>query len=129
MMLSHLAAGDADRAIDEAVSAYRALGLIFRWAATPLCAPAHLPARLRARGFESWPARGMACDTSRVLPAPPSGIAIERIARDTVEVYARTSLEGWAAEMPFSANGVELLREDILWSLAQRAPRYAYFMA
>ena len=129
VMLSHLGADDADRAIDQAVSDYRALGLIFRWAATPLCAPADLPARLRARGFESWPARGMACESSRELPPPPRGVTLERIERDTVEIYARTSLEGWAAEMPFTENGVELLREDILWSLAQRAPRFAYFMA
>jgi GNAT superfamily N-acetyltransferase len=129
VMLSCLAPGDADRAIDEVVSDYRALGLIFRWAATPLCAPADLPVRLRARGFESWPARGMACDSARELPPPPKGVTVERIGRDGVDVYARTSLEGWAAEIPFSEAGVELLREDLLWSLEQPAPRYAYFMA
>jgi len=129
VMLSHLAYDQVDRAIDEAVADYRALGLIFRWAATPLCAPSDLAARLQKRGFESWPARGMACETSRELPAPPRGVTIERIDRGSVEVYARTSREGWAAEMTFTDGGVELLREDLLWSLEQSAPRYAYYLA
>jgi hypothetical protein len=129
VMLSHLTDGDVDRTIDEAVADYRTLGLIFRWAATPLCAPSDLSARLRARGFESWPARGMACETSRELGAPPAGVTLERIEPGTVDVYARTSLQGWAAEIPFTETGVALLCEDLLWSLAQRSPRYAYFLA
>jgi GNAT superfamily N-acetyltransferase len=129
VMLSRIEPADADRVIDDTVDEYRAHGLTFRWAVTPLCSPRDLSARLGARGFERWPARGMACSPRLELPPAAPGVTVEQIDAARVDLHARVSLEGWAPELPFSEPAVALMREDLLWSLEQREPRFAYFLA
>jgi ribosomal protein S18 acetylase RimI-like enzyme len=76
-----LSEGEADRAIEESVSAFRSAGVPGLWTVTPLSAPEDLAERLVAHGFvPDEPLPWMAADLGEVSRSgPPAGLRIERV--------------------------------------------------
>ncbi len=96
---SVMADDEADAIIDATIAAYRAQGIVFRWAVPPGSAPADLGARLVRRGLvESW-GRGMARSTAPLELAVDPAISVEELTDPAgVDEYTRVMAEGWATD-------------------------------
>jgi GNAT superfamily N-acetyltransferase len=94
--LSQVDTGDAERAIDEAIETYGALGLPFAWTLGPWTRPLDFAVRLRRRGFTSTRALGMGAPPDLRVEVP-AGIDVREVADDaTLEAFIACSAEGWA---------------------------------
>ena len=96
VLLSQLDEADAERVIDETIAMYRQHGVRMKWSVGPQTRPADLGERLRRRGFESIPLRGMGIDTAVSLAADAPDVTVEEVDAQSVEGFVRTTVSGWA---------------------------------
>jgi hypothetical protein len=96
VLLSQLEEADTERVIDETIAMYRQLGVRLKWNVGPLTRPADLGERLRRRGFESVPLRGMGIDTAVSLAVDAPGVTVEEVDALGVDGFVHTMVSGWA---------------------------------
>ncbi len=94
VIISKLSAAEADDVIDQTCAEYASLGLRFKWILDPRTEPTDMGRRLRARGFESWLARGMCC--SLTLPIDvPNELEVDVVTAATLDDFVSVMCEGW----------------------------------
>ena len=107
VLISRVAAEDAERVIDQVVAEYRALGKPTKWCTGPWTEPADFGERLARRGFSSWVTRGMGCATDARIAASETRVRLVETARD-VDAYVRTNARAWStAEDPVQRRAFE----------------------
>jgi len=107
VLISRVAADDAERVIHEVVAEYRALGKPTKWCIGPWTEPDDFGERLARRGFSSWATRGMGCATDARIGAGEVRVRVVETARD-VDDYVRTSARAWStAEDPVQRRAFE----------------------
>jgi GNAT superfamily N-acetyltransferase len=127
VVVSRVAAADADGVVRDTIAMYAAAGVPFRWSVGPLTEPAGFGANLAAHGFRRSEGRGMAIAPAAwvAAAAPPADVTVERITGATVDDYLATSDAGW--ELPEAAGERAARRDDHERALA--TGRYHYFLA
>ncbi len=112
VVLSRVAAADADASVRQTIATYDAAGVPFRWGVGPLTEPADLGATLEAHGFRPSDGRGMAIAPERWASiGTPAGIAIESTTPETVDAYLAGSDAAWGHAAPVGDLGA---RRDAL---------------
>ena len=101
VVLSRVAASDADRVVRETIATYAAAGVPFRWSVGPLTEPADFGTTLEAHGFRPSDGRGMAiAPHDWTCAAPRADITVERVTPDTLDDFLAASDAGWARTSP-----------------------------
>ena len=104
VLISRVAADDAERVIHEVVAEYRALGKPTKWCIGPWTEPDDFGERLARRGFSSWATRGMGCATDARIGAGEVRVRVVETARD-VDDYVRTSARARGPPRRTPSNG------------------------
>jgi GNAT superfamily N-acetyltransferase len=126
IVLSQLAAGDADAVVREAIATYAAAGVPFRWSVGPLTEPAGFGAILEARGFRPSEGRGMAiAPEAWISAAPRADIKVEPITADTLDDFFAAFDAGWERAAPVGDPAIR--RDDHVRALA--TGRFHLFVA
>lgn len=121
VVLSRVAAEEADRTIEEVVGHYRALGLPVKWCVGPWTELADFGARLEARGFRFWDVRGMVCAAALALTVP-SSVVVESVTADNQAEFDATFVSGWDLGADALA-AFSLQHREVI----ERAPRRVLF--
>lgn len=101
VVLSRVAARDADDVVRATIATYAAAGVPFRWSVGPLTEPADFGATLEAHGFRPSDGRGMATTPQDWTGAAPrADITVERITPDTLDDFLAASDTGWERAVP-----------------------------
>ncbi len=101
VVLSQVAAEDADAVVHETIATYAAAGVPFRWSVGPLTQPAGFGAVLEAHGLRASEGRGMAIAPPDWRPAAPSAdLRVELATPDTIDEFLAASDAGWEREPP-----------------------------
>jgi len=126
VVLSRVAAGDADAVVRETIATYAAAGVPFRWSVGPLTEPAGFGAILEAHGFRPSEGRGMAIvpeDWTSV--ARPADVTVERTTPETMDDFLAASDAGWERDVPVADPAAR--RDDHVRALA--TGRFYVFVA
>ncbi len=124
VLLSRVAAADAERVARETVAMYAALGLPFKWNVGALTEPAEFGDVLDRLGFVHWHMRGMAVEPQRwTYSAPAPGVTVERVGDDAFEDYYTTMVRGWATEMTEADTWRDSMRQTL------RSAKSHYYLA
>jgi hypothetical protein len=96
VVVSRVAAADADAIVRATIATYAAAGVPFRWSVGPLTEPADFGAALEAHGFRCSEGRGMAiAPADWAPPARAAEIAVEPATAATIDDYLVASDAGW----------------------------------
>jgi GNAT superfamily N-acetyltransferase len=96
VVLSRIAADDADAVVRETMATYAAARVPFRWSVGPLTEPADFGATLEAHGFEPSDGRGMAIAPADWVSAPrPAGVIVEASTPETIDDFLAVFEAGW----------------------------------
>jgi GNAT superfamily N-acetyltransferase len=124
ILLSDIAPEETERAIEDAIAAYAAIGRPVKWCVGPWTRPADFGERLLRRGFRSWDVRGMGCHTA--LEMVSAGAAVVReVGEADLDRYVALSLRGWS--LPTDQADVD--RRTCLAALRASPPAAAFFAA
>lgn len=85
---TRLAAGEADRRVENVLERFRARRRSLRWWVTPAASPSNLDEVLRAHGLQhAYDSAGMTADLARIAPLPP--VRVTRVRNDAeMDVFA-----------------------------------------
>ncbi len=111
---------DADAVIEATVASYGSLGLPLRWLVGPPTRPVDTAEKLVKLGFSLRPIRGMAIDTTAMLPTP-GNVVVRRMQMHDVQLWSDACSAGWGS--PVSARIVS----DWRWAFAQ--PERQFYLA
>ena len=126
VVLSRVAAGDADAFVRETIAAYAAAGVPFRWSVGPLTEPAGFGAILEAHGFRPSEGRGMAiAPEDWITTAAPAQVTVESITPETIDDFLAASDAGWERTVPVADQAAR--RDDHVRALA--TGRFHMFVA
>jgi GNAT superfamily N-acetyltransferase len=101
VVLSRVAASDADAVVRETIATYAAAGVPFRWSVGPLSEPAGFGATLEAHGFRRSEGRGMAiAPEDWTAGAPPADVTVERTTAATIDHFLAAFDAGWERVVP-----------------------------
>jgi GNAT superfamily N-acetyltransferase len=124
VVLSRVAADDAERVARETIAMYAALGLPFKWSVGPLTEPADFGDVLDRLGFSHSHMRGMAVEPQRwTYSAQPPGVSVERVGDDTFDDYYTAMMRGWASELGETATWRDGMRKSL------HSAEYQYYLA
>ncbi len=122
---SYLTEDQAELKIDEIIKFYKNLNTPFKWCISPTTTPRNLGELLKDKGFRSWYGRGMFCYPDQIKSEIPSGIAIERVNRDNLEIYVDLFLNGWDINRAYRSSMIE----DYQWAIDQVDKRFHFYIA
>lgn len=100
VVFSRVPAVEVDGVVDDVIAQYRAAGVPFKWCVGPLTEPAGFGDVLAARGFTSWPVRGMCIEPPQWPTRQRPGVAVEPVTLDTLRLYYDTWSRGWETTAP-----------------------------
>lgn len=96
IVLSRVAAADADAVVRETSATYAAAGVPFRWSVGPLTEPAGFGATLEAHGFRRSEGRGMViAPEAWTSPARAADVTVERTTAETIDDFLAAFDAGW----------------------------------
>ncbi|HKE15900.1 MAG TPA: GNAT family N-acetyltransferase [Kofleriaceae bacterium] len=121
VLISQVAPDDADRAIEEVIATYAAVGHPVKWCVGPWTRPADLGDRLARRGFSSWEVRGMASATST---ATGGREGVDEVGEEDVEAFVAATVLGWS--LPPEQTAAELATHR---AALRASPRQTHFFA
>lgn len=126
VVLSRVAAGDADAVVRATIATYAAAGVPFRWSVGPLTEPAGFGATLEAHGFRASEGRGMAiAPEDWTATARPAEVTVERTTPETIDDFLAASDAGWERNVPVADPASR--RDDHVRTLA--TGRFCMFVA
>lgn len=127
IVVSRVAAADADVVVRQTIATYAAAGVPFRWSVGPLTEPDGFGAILQAHGFRRSEGRGMAiAPADWVAGDARPDVEVEPITAETLGEYLATSNAGW--ELPAASGDDATARlDDHVRALA--TGRYHLFLA
>lgn len=121
IVLSQVAAADADAVVREALATYAGP---FRWSVGPLTEPAGFGATLEAHGFGFTDSRGMAIDPA-AWTACAADVTVEPVTAETIDAFLDASDAGWERREPVDDPSAR--RDDHVRALA--TGRFHMFVA
>lgn len=116
VVLSRIAATDADAVVTETIAMYERAGVPFRWSVGPLTEPAGFGDFLAARGFRRSEGRGMCIAPATWIAGPRRDVTVDAVTAETIDQYLAVSDAGWDRE-PRPAHDAQR-RDDHLRTLA-----------
>jgi GNAT superfamily N-acetyltransferase len=98
VVVSRVAAADAEAVVRETMATYASAGVPFRWSVGPLTEPANFGALLEAHGFRRSEGRGMSIAPADWVAAAPREVTVEATTATTIDAFLAVSDAGWERE-------------------------------